>query len=230
MHKYVYTKKKKLAAFTLIELLVVIAIIGVLASVVLSSLNSARGKAKEARVVSTMKNMQSQLALFYEEHGSYVKGVNENIIGSVLLNGSDESVKLLQLNKNGNDFIYTFQAYFFEAYSNVVLNDLDIDTIYISPFSDPSFYKMLQKLINEDLAPVSLNEISHVYFGNSGQTYAITKTVKVNSEGHHIYCIDDKGNFKKSVRTNSGFNAAIEIEYLEDSDGRLLNQNVWCKN
>ena len=57
--------------FTLIELLVVIAIIGILASVVLASLSSARNKGKDAAVSSELSNMRAQAELFYTDNDGY---------------------------------------------------------------------------------------------------------------------------------------------------------------
>lgn len=51
--------------FTLIELLVVIAIIGILASVVLASLNSARDKGADAAASSSLNNARAQAELYY---------------------------------------------------------------------------------------------------------------------------------------------------------------------
>jgi len=51
--------KSKLG-FTLIELLVVIAIIGILAAVILSSLNTARNGAEDARVQSELDSLSKQ--------------------------------------------------------------------------------------------------------------------------------------------------------------------------
>ncbi len=58
--------------FTLIELLVVIAIIGILASVVLASLNSARDKGEDAAIKSNLNNIRAQAELFYDDNGSYL--------------------------------------------------------------------------------------------------------------------------------------------------------------
>ena len=59
-------KQRALKGFTLIELLVVIAIIGVLASIVLASLNSARQKSRDARRIADVKQLQLALELFYD--------------------------------------------------------------------------------------------------------------------------------------------------------------------
>jgi prepilin-type N-terminal cleavage/methylation domain-containing protein len=58
-------------AFTLIELLVVIAIIGILSSVVLASLNSARNKAKDSAIKSDLAQIRTAAEVEYDTLGSY---------------------------------------------------------------------------------------------------------------------------------------------------------------
>ena len=56
--------------FTLIELLVVIAIIGILSSVVLASLTTARSKGTAAAIQAEVANMRAQAELYYSTTGS----------------------------------------------------------------------------------------------------------------------------------------------------------------
>ncbi len=63
--------KKATKGFTLIELLVVIAIIGILSSVVLASLNTARLKSRDTRRVADIKQIQLALQLYFDAVGEY---------------------------------------------------------------------------------------------------------------------------------------------------------------
>lgn len=62
-------KDKK--AFTLIELLVVIAIIGLLSTLSVIALNSARAKARDAKRISDVKQMQVALEMYYNDMATY---------------------------------------------------------------------------------------------------------------------------------------------------------------
>lgn len=63
------TKNKK--GFTLIELLVVIAIIGLLATIAVVALGNSRSRARDARRLADIKQIQTALQVYYHEQGGY---------------------------------------------------------------------------------------------------------------------------------------------------------------
>ena len=65
---------KKNKGFTLIELLVVIAIIGLLSTLAVVALGNARQKARDAKRLSDLKQMQTALELYYTDQTDYPAG------------------------------------------------------------------------------------------------------------------------------------------------------------
>lgn len=80
--------RKEEEGFTLIELLVVIAIIGILSSVVLASLNSARAKGSDAAVKSEVSSIKAEGAIFYDTNNTYVGLFADGTQGKKLLDSA----------------------------------------------------------------------------------------------------------------------------------------------
>ena len=74
-------KFKNKNGFTLIELLVVISIIGFLASAALVALNSARMKARDARRLADMVQIQKALDLYYQDNSRYPGNTDNDCSG-----------------------------------------------------------------------------------------------------------------------------------------------------
>src|ERR1700722_12755323 len=66
--KNVKNLKNRIKGFTLIELLVVIAIIGILSSVILASLDTARNKGADAAATEDLDGMRAQAELDYSNN------------------------------------------------------------------------------------------------------------------------------------------------------------------
>jgi prepilin-type N-terminal cleavage/methylation domain-containing protein len=77
VRKYNTLRKKTGDGFTLIELLVVIAIIGILSSVVLASLNTAREKSRDVRRVADLNSLALSLELYFDAKNEYPDDLNK---------------------------------------------------------------------------------------------------------------------------------------------------------
>ena len=99
----------KRGGFTLIELLVVIAIIGILSTLAVVALNSARQRSRDAKRVSDVRQIQTALELGYSETQRYPSAPTDNVLGSatasqVLCNVS--SVPTVQASSSGCGTIF----------------------------------------------------------------------------------------------------------------------------
>ena len=78
------TRTKITKGFTLIELLVVIAIIGILSAVVMSSLNSARIKARDTRRLSDINLIKLAVELYRDAYNQYPVTLSDTNLNAYL--------------------------------------------------------------------------------------------------------------------------------------------------
>lgn len=130
--------------FTLIELLVVIAIIGVLASIVLASLNSARRKSRDARRIADIKQIQLALELYFDAKREYPDTLSlllapDYYIPSVPVDPSSgvaypydnyvDSTRAACVELTGTCIYYHIGAFLEEVTNSALLSDRDLEPL-----------------------------------------------------------------------------------------------------
>ena len=100
----IFKMKIKNQGFTLIELLVVIAIIGILATTVMTSVQRARLKARDARRMSDMKQLFNAQQMYIDDHSGLYFAKNGMPSGSELT-GYLELIPKDPLNNDAYNFL-----------------------------------------------------------------------------------------------------------------------------
>lgn len=148
--------KKKSKGFTLIELLVVIAIIGILATIVLVSLNSARQKARDTKRVSDIRQVALALEMYYDDHASTgypaVTGCTAanwtglgGTTGLLTIGGYVPAMPIDPVNSGSNVYMYagtatdyTLRAYLENTANSALNGDIDAATMGCT-CTDPAY-------------------------------------------------------------------------------------------
>ncbi len=98
------TKNRKLVrGFTLIELLVAIAIIGILAATVVVVLNSARKKARDARIRTDLGQIPKLTQLWIDDHGNLNNFCDKNLATGKYLNSNYQTLVDDIIKNGGNE-------------------------------------------------------------------------------------------------------------------------------
>lgn len=121
MKSFNFFKKSLRKGFTLVELLVVVSLVGILATLVLANLNSARQRGRDAQRKSDLKNIATALRLYYNDYGTYpnsssgkimgcgVNGNTECSWGGAFTAGSNTYMSVLPNDPlSGQDYRYTY--------------------------------------------------------------------------------------------------------------------------
>ncbi len=124
------TYKKTNSGFTLIELLVVIAIIGLLSSVILTSLNAARAKARDGARVSQLSEIRNAMELYYADNGCYPAVSQQQDVGRCSM-GHFRTFKYtpFQIPLENKDILGQKYEYYVRTYnSGIFISEVSLET------------------------------------------------------------------------------------------------------
>ncbi len=99
-------KISKNNGFTLIELLMVVAIIGLLSSLVLISIDTARAKSRDTSRVQAIKQIQNALQLYFIANGAFPPGNETNLSASLV----PLYISSIPNDPSGGANVYQYQA------------------------------------------------------------------------------------------------------------------------
>jgi prepilin-type N-terminal cleavage/methylation domain-containing protein len=169
--------------FTLIELMVVVSIIGMLASVALAALSSARNQAKLAAVKQEMLQMRSILQMSYSDTAGY---------GNLFSNSTSGNL---------NVYWITTQSNCVESYGPTS-NDAGADATNAAQML--TICKKMMSLINPSNTSYSLPLVNNLLLigtgGASIKTYSIS--IYTNIGNSPIYCVGSSGTKFGAINMN----------------------------
>jgi prepilin-type N-terminal cleavage/methylation domain-containing protein len=85
MNVFTTMRQRRQKGFTLVELLVVISIIGVLATLVLLQLGTARARARDTKRIADVNQVRTAVELYYEDNsGAYPSAISDANLGKYL--------------------------------------------------------------------------------------------------------------------------------------------------
>ncbi len=122
------SQKSHARGFTLIELLVVITIIGILSSIVLASLSTARIKGQDASRITNIKSLETAIEFYFNDNKTYPQigsaGVSTGIasLSTFLVSGPNKYIGVIASNLIADNDLYAWgpaNSYAFEVYQGM---------------------------------------------------------------------------------------------------------------